>query len=47
MKIVIWGGKSSVLKPHCVYGSAGASPLNEISDGKPDDLPTDMTIFRK
>ena len=43
-KIVIWGGKSAVLRSQITfYGSADASPLNEISDHKTADLPPQMT----
>ena len=47
MKIVIWGGKPLVLWSQIAfYGSADASPWNEISDDKTDDLPPQMTSLK-
>ena len=47
LKIVIWGGKSSVLWLQIAfYSSADALLWNEISDHKTDDLPLQMTILK-
>lgn len=45
-QIVICGGELSVLwSPNAFYGSAGASPLMEISNHKTDDLAPQMSIL--
>ena len=46
MKIVIWGGKSSILWSQITfYGSAVASPYNKISNHKANNLHPQMTIL--
>ena len=47
IKFVILGGNSAVLLSQITfYGSADASPLNEISDRKTADLPPQMTNLK-